>query len=119
MENGGRTWARTKDPLIKSQLLYQLSYASTPACRRAPSAGSAPYSGRFGQGKGLFATFQGLAKRAHERARGLLRVQFSTARIVPMQIMFVIIDEPPWLMNGSGMPTTGARPITIIRLMQT
>ena len=26
---GGRTWARTKDPLIKSQLLYQLSYAST------------------------------------------------------------------------------------------
>ncbi|VVT32012.1 hypothetical protein SPHINGO391_530053 [Sphingomonas aurantiaca] len=29
-ENGGRTWARTKDPLIKSQLLYQLSYASIP-----------------------------------------------------------------------------------------
>ena len=28
MESGGRTWARTKDPLIKSQLLYQLSYAS-------------------------------------------------------------------------------------------
>jgi hypothetical protein len=27
-ESGGRTWARTKDPLIKSQLLYQLSYAS-------------------------------------------------------------------------------------------
>ncbi len=30
--NGGRTWARTKDPLIKSQLLYQLSYASIPGC---------------------------------------------------------------------------------------
>ena len=30
VENGGRTWARTKDPLIKSQLLYQLSYASIP-----------------------------------------------------------------------------------------
>ena len=29
-KNGGRTWARTKDPLIKSQLLYQLSYASIP-----------------------------------------------------------------------------------------
>ena len=29
-EGGGRTWARTKDPLIKSQLLYQLSYASIP-----------------------------------------------------------------------------------------
>ncbi len=30
IKNGGRTWARTKDPLIKSQLLYQLSYASIP-----------------------------------------------------------------------------------------
>ena len=30
IEGGGRTWARTKDPLIKSQLLYQLSYASIP-----------------------------------------------------------------------------------------
>ena len=40
---GGRTWARTKDPLIKSQLLYQLSYASTLPCRRAlqPRADSA------------------------------------------------------------------------------
>ena len=28
LKSGGRTWARTKDPLIKSQLLYQLSYAS-------------------------------------------------------------------------------------------
>ena len=35
---------------------------------------------------------------------------------VPMQIMLVIIEEPPWLMKGRGMPTTGARPITIIRL---
>ena len=26
---GGRTGARTPDPLIKSQLLYQLSYAPT------------------------------------------------------------------------------------------
>ena len=33
---GGRTWARTKDPLIKSQLLYQLSYASVAI----PSSGS-------------------------------------------------------------------------------
>ncbi len=35
--NGGRTWARTKDPLIKSQLLYQLSYASGAAATRGPS----------------------------------------------------------------------------------
>ena len=54
-----------------------------------------------------------------DRARGLDRLQFWTAMIVPMQIMLVIIEEPPWLMNGSGMPTTGARPMTIIRLMQT
>jgi hypothetical protein len=30
--NGGRTRARTWDPLIKSQLLYQLSYAPGFAC---------------------------------------------------------------------------------------
>ena len=28
--NGGRTRTRTWDPLIKSQLLYQLSYAPEP-----------------------------------------------------------------------------------------
>ena len=28
--DGGRTRVRTWDPLIKSQLLYQLSYASVP-----------------------------------------------------------------------------------------
>ncbi len=28
--NGGRTRTRTLDPLIKSQLLYQLSYAPIP-----------------------------------------------------------------------------------------
>ena len=33
-EYGGRTRARTWDPLIKSQLLYQLSYASVP-CGKA------------------------------------------------------------------------------------
>jgi hypothetical protein len=36
-EYGGRTRARTWDPLIKSQLLYQLSYAPG-----LPSAGEAP-----------------------------------------------------------------------------
>ncbi|VXC97606.1 hypothetical protein SPHINGOAX6_70709 [Sphingomonas sp. AX6] len=38
LENGGRTWARTKDPLIKSQLLYQLSYASIRVKSAAPMA---------------------------------------------------------------------------------
>ena len=34
--DGGRTRARTLDPLIKSQLLYQLSYAPIdPAMRRS------------------------------------------------------------------------------------
>jgi hypothetical protein len=30
--DGGRTRARTLDPLIKSQLLYQLSYAPIESC---------------------------------------------------------------------------------------
>jgi hypothetical protein len=33
--DGGRTRARTLDPLIKSQLLYQLSYAPIAICRAA------------------------------------------------------------------------------------
>ena len=41
---GGRTWARTKDPLIKSQLLYQLSYASISRTGQRPGEGVA-YSG--------------------------------------------------------------------------
>jgi hypothetical protein len=35
--NGGRTRARTWDPLIKSQLLYQLSYA--PGCENPKTLG--------------------------------------------------------------------------------
>ena len=34
----------------------------------------------------------------------------------PRQIITVSIAEPPQETSGSGMPTTGARPITIIRL---
>jgi hypothetical protein len=36
--DGGRTRARTLDPLIKSQLLYQLSYAPIAAAGRFRSA---------------------------------------------------------------------------------
>ena len=46
---GGRTWARTKDPLIKSQLLYQLSYASVSPAGAGPGEGVA-YSGSAGRG---------------------------------------------------------------------
>jgi len=46
-------------------------------------------------------------------------LQRSTAMIVPIQIMLVIMDDPPWLIKGRGMPTTGARPITIIILIAT
>ena len=35
----------------------------------------------------------------------------------PRQIITVITADPPKLTRGSGMPTTGARPITIIRLI--
>ena len=38
-EFGGRTRTRTWDPLIKSQLLYQLSYAPENFRRGAPRAG--------------------------------------------------------------------------------
>src|SRR5262249_38479627 len=36
---GGRTRTRTWDPLIKSQLLYQLSYAPGSPSRARPQAG--------------------------------------------------------------------------------
>ena len=51
-EFGGRTWARTKDPLIKSQLLYQLSYASVLGGRISRIAGSDPYSDSCAREKG-------------------------------------------------------------------
>jgi hypothetical protein len=41
--NGGRTRTRTWDPLIKSQLLYQLSYAPENA---APTEGPGPVAKR-------------------------------------------------------------------------
>ena len=43
--NGGRTRARTWDPLIKSQLLYQLSYAPDPTRRpgRPGAVSETPY----------------------------------------------------------------------------
>ena len=40
MEFGGRTRTRTLDPLIKSQLLYQLSYAPGSPLRELPEAAS-------------------------------------------------------------------------------
>ena len=43
--NGGRTRTRTWDPLIKSQLLYQLSYA--PGNRPAGRAGGVLYQSEF------------------------------------------------------------------------
>ena len=36
-----------------------------------------------------------------------------------MAARFVIIDEPPTLTNGSGMPVIGARPIVIPTLTKT
>ena len=34
--------------------------------------------------------------------------------IVPRQIMLVIIEDPPWLRNGSGMPFVGIIPSTTL-----
>jgi hypothetical protein len=105
---GGHTWARTKDPLIKSQLLYQLSYASTPTFPSARIIGLPPYSDCRNDRKGV----------SQLNPRGPSRHRLA-AMMVPMQIMLVSIDDPPWLMKGRGMPTTGARPVTIIRLIAT
>ena len=51
--------------------------------------------------------------------RGAVWFQRLTIISPPIQSMLVSMELPPWLMKGSGMPTTGARPITIIRLMAT
>ena len=112
LENGGRTWARTKDPLIKSQLLYQLSYASIPYRYRRPGVAPLAIFGSVPSPNLMF-----LSRSDYPSAPCGERDQRSTAIRVPMHSMLVIIEEPPWLTKGRGMPTTGARPITIIRLM--
>ena len=55
-KNGGRTWARTKDPLIKSQLLYQLSYASTPVFPVTANRGEASNNDCLAVEKGFLAS---------------------------------------------------------------
>ncbi|MDB5682705.1 MAG: hypothetical protein JWM75_403 [Sphingomonas bacterium] len=108
-EYGGRTWARTKDPLIKSQLLYQLSYASMPV---GLGGWAVPVADR--PGSRVFCGCKHPTATLCHRARRLLR---SIAIRMPMHSSTVIIAEPPNDTNGSGMPTTGASPITIIRLI--
>ena len=61
IEGGGRTWARTKDPLIKSQLLYQLSYASDAGLRHggepSPRLVGRLLAGHVRPAKGVFDIF--------------------------------------------------------------
>src|SRR4051812_18431258 len=54
ISSGGRTRTRTLDPLIKSQLLYQLSYA--PGCRASAQAGRAVAKPNIGVQNGLCTT---------------------------------------------------------------
>ena len=65
-KGGGRTWARTKDPLIKSQLLYQLSYASNAGLRHGGEAtspsGGALLAELFRPAKRVFDIFLAVAK---------------------------------------------------------
>ena len=118
--NGGRTWARTKDPLIKSQLLYQLSYASM----------TWPVWWRFGEapapsGGGQLAVVPQVAnpflhlRHFFSHQRSARRFWRSIDIRMPMQSSTVICAELPKLTRGRGMPTTGARPITIARLIAT
>ena len=108
---GGRTWARTKDPLIKSQLLYQLSYASMPI-GNAATRPRAACCGRASNKR------RGPVQALYSR-RDWLRCWRSSAMRMPRQSMIVITADPPKLTRGRGTPTTGASPMTIIRLIVT
>src|SRR5262249_1504366 len=57
---GGRTRARTWDPLIKSQLLYQLSYAPGNLIRKRPSEESGRLAKRTRYVQQRDASFPGL-----------------------------------------------------------
>ena len=52
-EDGGCTRIRTLDPLIKSQLLYQLSYAPTPDGALRPQGEGAENTGNRVERKGV------------------------------------------------------------------
>src|SRR5687768_18433173 len=84
IKNGGRTRARTWDPLIKSQLLYQLSYASVPCRAERPSRRA---------GGGL------QAAQARRRSRRFWR---SIDISAPRQIITVSIADPPHDTKGRG-----------------
>jgi hypothetical protein len=112
-KGGGRTWARTKDPLIKSQLLYQLSYASIPGMQGAVGDCAAAFGGaRLAK---LWRLANPKMRAPHQRC--LRRLSRSIDIRMPKQIMKVICAVPPKLISGSGTPTTGASPITIAMLI--
>ena len=116
---GGRTWARTKDPLIKSQLLYQLSYASMTGMSKAPWKSATASGGRALANRGGDANPflpPGALRRYQRTTFWFCR---SIDIRIPMQISTVICADPPKLISGKGTPTTGARPITIAMLIDT
>ena len=63
---GGRSRARTYDPLIKSQLLYQLSYAPLPCAAHRPCGERSIYQSASGLSSEARACFGGaLQHRSH------------------------------------------------------
>ena len=91
MGGGGRTWARTKDPLIKSQLLYQLSYASMP-CEAGAAAGFPARRVPASMGD-LGMQWPAVNRSGHRlRSRRLAR---SIDINMPRQIITVSIADPP------------------------
>ena len=116
VKSGGRTRARTWDPLIKSQLLYQLSYASLSL--EAGSAGPVlPSEARRYHAAAL--DVKGDRPIPPGRIQLGARASRSIAIRRPRHSITVIIADPPNETRGRGMPTTGASPITIIRLIAT
>jgi hypothetical protein len=116
---GGRTWARTKDPLIKSQLLYQLSYASIPGSVRG-ALEAPPLRGGRRLASVTFVANPFLPKpEKSPYQRTVCRFWRSIDIRMPMHSITDICADPPKLISGSGTPTTGARPITIAMLIAT
>jgi hypothetical protein len=111
---GGCTRARTSDPLIKSQLLYQLSYAPTvPGRARNITTGDRPVHRGHPPFWGPISGTQISPFRIRESRCT------RTERISPNPIITAIIEVPPNEISGSGTPTTGISPITIAVLMKT
>ena len=107
---GERSRARTYDPLIKSQLLYQLSYApggraNAPTRPLCPAPTFSPHP-----------SIPNLQSRVTPSSASRWIWADSSS---PKPSIVVSIADPPWEISGSGTPPTGMAPVTIATLTKT